>query len=215
MKNQKSIFLENEADSWFDRNKQAIELRNLPHDDLIASSMLEQRHLFSTQKILEIGCANGYRLGFLKDALGADVYGIDPSPKAIEAGRNKGLKLEVGTADNLNYPEDHFDTVILGFCLYLCDRRDLFKIAAEVDRVTRDSAWIIIQDFFSESDYSNDYSHHRGVKSFKSDYRKIFDWHPAYTCISHRVVDHSNFKNFTDDQDEWIALSILRKHQIA
>lgn len=213
MNNQKQTFLDNEANMWFQRNKEALSQRKLPEEDFIASSMLERKDLFAGTRILEIGCANGYRLNFLKHELDADVYGIDPSALAVQDGREKGLKLDIGTADNLNFADAHFDVVILGFCLYLCDRKDLFNIAAEINRVTKDKAWVIIQDFFAESEYANDYSHCNGVKSYKSDYRRLFDWHPAYSCISHKVVDHNNFREITDNKDEWIALSILRKHQ--
>ncbi len=215
MTSQKSIFLHNEANQWFERNKAALKERCMPEDDLIASTMMESSDLYKNSTILEIGCADGFRLSFLEHALAAEVYGIDPSSSAIDSGKKNGLNLQVGTADNLEFADNTFDIVILGFCLYLCDRSDLFRIAAEIDRVTKDSAWIIIQDFFSESDYANDYSHFEGVKSYKSDYRKMFTWHPAYSPISHKLSDHSNFKNFTDNQDEWIALSIIRKNLAA
>lgn len=212
MKNQKQVFLDQEANQWFERNRSAIQNRNMPDDDFIASTLQTQANLFANSKILEIGCADGFRLKYLKGALNAEVYGIDPSASAVQEGINAGLDLKVGTADKLDFEDGTFDIVILGFCLYLCDRRDLFKIAAEIDRVTQNQAWIVIQDFFSETDYSNDYSHFAGIKSYKSDYRKMFTWNPDYTCVQHKITDHSNFKNYTDKTDEWIALSIIRKN---
>lgn len=43
------------------------------------------------------------------------------------------------------------------------------------------------------------------------DYRKLFDWHPAYTCYNHEISHHST-EQPTDDKDEWVAVSVLRRY---
>ena len=42
------------------------------------------------------------------------------------------------------------------------------------------------------------------------DYRKLFDWHPHYECISH-TVDTASKSLTIDDASEWRATSIIRK----
>ena len=42
------------------------------------------------------------------------------------------------------------------------------------------------------------------------DYRTLFDWHPAYSTYYHRVHHHVD-RAYTDDPDEWVAVSVLRK----
>jgi hypothetical protein len=44
------------------------------------------------------------------------------------------------------------------------------------------------------------------------DYRTLFNWHPDFECMTHKIRHHSD-GGYTDDQDEWIAVSTLRKHQ--
>ena len=109
------------------------------------------------------------------------------------------------------FGSDSFDIVIFGFCLYLCDREDLFRIAQEADRVLKKKSWLIINDFFSQTPTSSNYRHKAGLYSFKMDYRKLFDWHPAYTCFTHQL-DHHNQSGFTDDTKEWVSTSVLRKY---
>ena len=54
------------------------------------------------------------------------------------------------------------------------------------------------------------YHHLTGLYSFKMDYRTLFDWHPHYTCFYHQVSHHGS-NELTDDPDEWVATSVLRK----
>ena len=67
-----------------------------------------------------------------------ECYGIEPSFKAVETACTSGVNAVQGTADRLPYRDGLFDVVVFGFCLYLCDREDLFRIASEADRVLND-----------------------------------------------------------------------------
>lgn len=163
-------------------------------------------------KILEVGCGDGTRLAWLKNNLNADCYGVEPSTKAVAAACAKGLNVSQGTADILPFDDQSFDIVIFGFCLYLCDREDLFRVACAADRVLRAPGWLMILDFFSPVPQAKIYHHRSGVLSYKMDYRTLFNWHPDYECMTHKVRHHSEV-GYTDDQDEWIAISTLRKHQ--
>ena len=58
----------------------------------------------------------------------ADCYGIEPSAQAVAAACAKGINVMQGTADVLPFDNQSFDIVIFGFCLYLCDREDLFEL---------------------------------------------------------------------------------------
>ena len=65
--------------------------------------------------------------------------------------------------------------------------------------------------FFQSSATRQNLPHRPGVQSYKMDYRTLFNWHPDYACMTHKVRHHSE-GGYTDDQDEWMAVSILRKH---
>ena len=161
-------------------------------------------------QILEIGCGGGTRLNWLKNNLNADCYGVEPSAKAVAAACAKGIRAKQGTADALPFDTGSFDIVIFGFCLYLCDREDLFRIASEADRVLRTPGWLTILNFFSPIPRVKNYHHRTGVQSYKMDYRTLFDWHPDYECMVHKVSHHGESRH-TDDRDEWVSVSVLRK----
>lgn len=213
---QKKIFLSEEGDAWFDRNSQATESRKFGIEEPVIKAVSKVLPSIQNEhpRVLEIGCGDGGRLSWLASNLGFESYGLDPSAKAVAKAKQAGVLAQQGTADSLPYDSGIFDVVIFGFCLYLCDREDLFRIAQEADRVLKSEAWIIIQDFFSEHPLRRDYHHKSGLYSYKMDYRRLFDWHPSYTCFSYDLTHHGKH-GFTDDAQEWVAIGILRKKLLA
>jgi ubiquinone/menaquinone biosynthesis C-methylase UbiE len=211
---QKEIFLESEGDAWFARNQLSVASRKLPDDDAVLREVLDvlSQNAGSKVRVLEVGCGDGTRLAWLQNNLNADCHGIDPSAQAVAAVRSKGIDAQVGTADTLPFENQSFDIVIFGFCLYLCDREDLFRIASEADRVLRSPGWLMIMDFYSPTPRARTYCHRLGVQSYKMDYCTLFSWHPDYECMTHKIRHHSE-ANYTDAPDEWVAVSVLRKYQ--
>ncbi len=132
---QKDIFLKFEGDKWLQRNRKTIEARKLPDDDPVLMEILYLKRFaniqWGTLSLLEIGCSYGYRLKWIQENLGWVCKGIEPSKEAVLMANNMGLDVIQGTADRLPYPDFTFDILIFGFCLYLCDREDLFRIAYE------------------------------------------------------------------------------------
>lgn len=213
LKKQKDIFLEGEADAWFERNQAAIERCQL---DATSDPVIRavDRCLSPVRapgmRLLEIGCGGGKRLQAIKNTLGISCHGLEPSPRAVAIARSRGVDAQVGTAERLPFGDRQFDFVVFGFCLYLCDREDLFRIAEEADRVLKRDSWLIIHDFYSPTPRSRNYHHRQGVYSYKMDYRNLFCWHPAYECYSHELLHHST-REYTDDAEEWVGLSVIRK----
>lgn len=165
-----------------------------------------------TSRFLEIGCSNGYRLDWYSEH-GLETYGIEPSEQAVAEGISLGRKVVQGSADHLPFEDKYFDIVVLGFCLYLCDREYLFRIGYEVDRVSKDKSFIVILDFYNKNEKENVYHHKEGVRSYKMDYTKIFTWNPFYTMFSHEVRNfHLIGSPFTDEENDFVSLSILRKN---
>ncbi len=208
---QKKIFLKSEADQWFDRNKELYDSQEEKDDRII--QILKSIELLP-QKVLEIGCSNGNRLALIRTVFQAECWGIDPSSKAISEGKKRfpEIALQVGTADILSFQDATFDTIIFGFCLYLCDRKDLFKIAYEADRCLKNEGTLIIQDFLPTFPYKNKYSHLSGLYSYKMDYSKMFSWNPVYSEVANIVYSHSGFKD-RDIPNEKIATIVLRKNR--
>lgn len=210
MLNQKSIFLNSEGDRWHERNMVDANLDRLKRDPVM-HCLRELR--VSDCSVLEVGCGNGWRLNQICTELKCEVFGIEPSEKAVEEGKSKGIEIIQSTADNIVY-DNRFDIIILGYCMYLCDRRDLFKIAYEVDRCLADGGMIVIYDFYSQLPYFNDYSHSEGVKSFKFDYKKMFVWNPEYHMVYERIYNHSELDNQkTLRPDDCVSVSALKRSE--
>jgi hypothetical protein len=157
--------------------------------------------------LLEVGCSNGYKIEWF-EALGFVSYSIDPSKLAIKDGVNLGRKLSVSTADNLPYENECFDIVVLKFCLFLCDRNDLFRNVYEVDRVLKKNSNIISHDFFNKGHKINDYHHKNGAKSYKIDNSIIFSLHPYFDVFYHDVsVCHEIGRPFTEEEDKFVSVT--------
>jgi ubiquinone/menaquinone biosynthesis C-methylase UbiE len=204
---QRELFLREEGDAWFARNKHASE-------DRIAEYYLRALADMPTKpgRILEIGCGEGRKLERLQQEFCHEAYGIEPSSAAVKAGNTRcaALRLQAGTADALPFASGFFDVVIFGFCLYLCDRELLFTIASETDRVLKAPGRLIILDFYPPFPYRNTYAHKEGIFSYKMDHATMFLWNPAYTLISHSALSHAA-DAFHDDPDERLAVSVLTK----
>lgn len=208
---QKNIFLESEGNAWFERNAKQLASRKLTGSDPLLVEILNLPTLAKGTKILEIGCGEGGRLSWLKENCGFDCYGVEPSAQAVEVAKARGIAAHQGTADHLPFDDNAFDVLTFGFCLYLCDREDLFRIACEADRVLKNPGWLLIQDFYSPVPTKREYHHRSGLFTHKMDYRALFTWNPSYINFVHKVRHHSG-DSYTDDPKEWVATSVLRKN---
>lgn len=213
MTKQKKVFLVSEGNAYFERNRKYIENKEYGLEDPIIRALSKCLNKQSTtkKKLLEIGCGEAKRLSWISKNFKIQCFGVEPSKKAVALANINNVKAIQGTADSLDFKDNKFDFVVFGFCLYLCDRSDLFKIAKEADRVLKDNGYLIIRDFFSNNNTKNKYHHASGLFTYKMDYRKLFDWHPNYNCFYHEVSNHK-LGGFTENKSDWVATSIIKKN---
>ena len=114
---QDDYFLKGEGDAYFNRKLRMSNVQK--EDDLIFSSIARMK--IKPKSVLEIGCANGFRLNWLYQDFKCDAIGIEPSKQAVDDGNEKfpNVKLQVGTFDILESIKSSFDTIILGF-FFIC-----------------------------------------------------------------------------------------------
>jgi SAM-dependent methyltransferase len=209
---QKDSFLSSEGDAWVARNESALASRDWSRDP-VCLKLAALTPGITHPRVLEIGCGDGSRLEYLaRRNPGFQVVGVDPSAKGVARAVERGVEALQATADRLPFADGSFDVVIFGFCLYLCDDTDLFRIAAEADRVAAAASWLLILDFNARAPVYKPYHHKPGIRSRKMDYESMFLWHPAYTLASLEKFHHGT-QQWTDDPDEWVSLACLRKSQ--
>lgn len=189
------------GDAYFIRREDVLDWfnKNWKRDPVI-SALLKLE--LAPRSVLEIGCSNGWRLGRIREAFGCRCCGIDPSEIAISKATRPDIELRVGTASYLG--KDTHDIVIFGFCLYLCRKEGLFKIASEADRVLENGGYLVLYDFHPETAYSN-VCPDESWSNYKMQYVNMFSWHPHY-----RIVYRNVFRN-PEDITENLSVYILKK----
>lgn len=181
--NQSHVVMDHEADAWWQRNKDKLP----PSDDPVLEII--RKNQFPFNNILEIGCANGWRLAELQEKYKCRATGCDLSYAALSDGRKQfpQINLYYSNADHLQYTgRDECDLVIMGFFLYLADRADLFQIVAESDRVLKDGGHLIILDFYSFDPKTVTYHHDPRLRCFKMAYWQLWAANPAYRLLDKR-----------------------------
>ena len=205
---QKNVFLDGAGDEWLRRNPSSNDNPLDQFDDIII------RTVGNAESIVEVGCADGRRLSRLFEHLGkpSRIAGVDPSHEAITAARNRfsNFNFHVGTADNLPLT-DRYNVVILGFCLYLCDRDLLPTIVAEADRLLEDNGTLVIIDFDPTGPRQRNFKHHDGVWSYKMDYSQLFLSFPQYVLANKASMSHRSAQ-FEVEENERVAVWILKKN---
>ena len=205
---QKDIFSTLEGDAWFERNKHGYDNRSINEDPIFIA--LKNANI-TPKRILEIGCSNGWRLEQLAQTFKAEAFGVDPSIVAINHGRKRhyNVALYTGTADDLPLIEP-VDLIIFGFCLYLCDPLDLFRIAEKCNAALSDKGIIAIMDFRPPNGhYRNEYIHRDNIYSYKMNYGEMFCWHPSYYRIYEHIQNHAGIQS--THPDELISVQLIRK----
>ena len=216
IKNQSTVFLDEEGDNWFKRNYSCLRERNFFYETEVIKRVLSE-YITNIDRVLEIGCSSGFKLLDLCSFFNAKGCGIDPSIMAINHGNdyieqfsNIDIKLEVGTALNLTYKNSSFDLVYFGFCLYLLDRQEIFQAVAEADRVLKAGGFLVIVDFDPSQQCKVPYSHKEGIFSYKTSYANFFLSNGHYYLVAKESMSH-NANYFTTDSNERVSICILYK----
>lgn len=208
---QKQVFLDTEGDRYFQRNEEKLRQMHAaalqdPSSDPVVKALASIR----PASVLMVGAGNGWRLDVAHRLWGAQGFGIEPSLVAIEDGKQRfpHLNLAVGTAARL--PDVRVRCVVYSGCLCLCDRNDLFVIAAEADRVLEDGGHLVIFDFYPPVPYRNPYTHHPGMFVHKMDHPAMWLWHPSYVLWSQEMLSQPGVLDPVDSNQR-MATTVLRK----
>jgi ubiquinone/menaquinone biosynthesis C-methylase UbiE len=95
-------------------------LRPRPEDELREYGGLA---LVRRKRVIDVGCGDG-RMALGCAPYASEVVGVDPDPEAIRLARKKARELgatnvrfEIGVAQELPFPDEHFDVLMLSWTL--------------------------------------------------------------------------------------------------
>lgn len=201
---QKALFQSHFGNFWWKINQETLAALAKENNDGILMLM---DTLPPPKCVLEIGCANGWRLELIREKYKCETYGIDPSFHASQAGGGGMKNLYVATADSLPFPGRFFDAVIYGYCLAYVDPSLYFTVMAEGDRVLADGGHLYIYDSVSPRPIKRRYSHVRykdgrnlDLWAYQMDFAKLWLAHPFYR----QVID-------CIDPDKLEGVTVLQK----
>lgn len=213
---QKEIFLNGEADNYLNRNKDYYQKEN-NFEEVSDLYKIYGKYIDSSMRVLEIGCCNGINLNYYKQTIGCECHGIDLSEKAIEMGlkQYQGINLSVGSADDLEFPDEYFDVVIFGACLCWVDRALLAKVVSETDRVLKDGGFLGISDFDVKIPRKRRYKHCEDVYTYKCDYVNIFTAFPHYTLVEklNKKFEDSRYPFIIDTSERFSTNILFKNHE--
>ena len=187
-KTQKELFLEGEANRWFQKNIDYDKENRGKYNKFLITSI--NKLPLKPKRVLEVGCSAGWWLNAINQYCKSDCYGIDPSHEAIEFGKRKfpNITLFPGTANQIPFKDKSFDLVMFNYTLCYCDTEDLLKIAHETDRVLNSVGAVVIMDFYSDA---LECKQEGKINRFSMDFSKMFSWHPAYSVTySECITDY-------------------------
>jgi ubiquinone/menaquinone biosynthesis C-methylase UbiE len=141
-------------------------------------------------KILDVGCGYGRTLNELNNQGFRNLTGIDYAQNMINRGLRKYpyLNLEKNNGENLSYPNDEFDAVILiGVLTSNIEDDKQEKLISEIDRLLKDQGILYLADFLINTDERNI----RRYSKYKNKYGiyGVFEL-PEGAVLRHHTISH-------------------------
>ncbi len=211
--NQEQIFVSSEADKYFLRNKNVLDSFT-KEQDTIYQLIKKFNRKDEITSVLELGCASGYRLNFLKDLLPncKKFVGADASSLAIQHGKEKyGLELYQDSFVSFQYPEQ-FNLVIVNFVLHWIDRDLLYQCIANIDSFLKSqNSFLVLGDFFPFYPHKRKYHHvEKELYTYKCNYKEVFLCSNMYQILDEVITTHD--KNEKVNNLSRVSVSLLEKN---
>jgi 2-polyprenyl-3-methyl-5-hydroxy-6-metoxy-1,4-benzoquinol methylase len=113
------------------------------------------RHLPPGAKILDVGCGDGFHLNLLRKSGKKtwDLEGVDIDKNAVAAASLAGLKVHLGTIENVDLPEENYDLVFLVMTIEHVERPDETLYAIK-KLLKKNGRLVIVTDNTSSIDFS-------------------------------------------------------------
>jgi ubiquinone/menaquinone biosynthesis C-methylase UbiE len=130
-------------------------------------ALIDQANLQPGQHVLEVGCGTGAVTTVIKRLHpDAEVFGLDPDPKALARARRKAadagvpIQYDQGFGGALPYPEASFDRVVSVFMFHHLPADEKQKVLREVRRVLMPGGEFHMLDFEGSEDAGHSFLTH-------------------------------------------------------
>ena len=123
----------------------------------VAKAMIDHYGIKPGDKVLDIGCGKGFLLYEISLLVpGVEICGIDISDYAIKNAKGEiKSRLQVGNANNLPFPDNHFDLVYSITTLHNLHNYDLDKALREMERVGKRNKYLCVESYRDEAEKAN------------------------------------------------------------
>jgi SAM-dependent methyltransferase len=231
MINQDEVYLDSEANNFFNRNK--YDFDKLPDwKKQLVDYFLNYLDEKEISNILEIGCNIGDLLNYSVKTLNAKKgYGIDPSSDALKEGKkrfpqNCQLIRGIAAQDEIfeNIPECNL--VIVNDVFSWISRASILRSIANIDEHVSDNGYIIIRDYVPNRFIRNQNRHVENHEVFChkiiGSHAEIFMQIGNYQVLSSRIFVGSNLNPTTTrsatfspeyslSENRWIDILLQKK----
>lgn len=217
-KKQENIFIDQEADAWFERNSTKV-TKPVSINDMVIEGILSI-NLPKSGSFIDLGGGVGAvsaRITKLYPKWSGTV--LEPSKKAIKHGSKifPWINFISGSiSKKKDMPKKVYDMAIISMVFTWIDRNLLTQAVANIDNLVRPGGYIIIKDFYTPNPKVNNYHHAEGVLTYKQDYPLLFTSTNLYTellKVKKKIKTHTSFDE-TDIYDQWMMTSILQKDML-
>ena len=118
----------------------------------VVPDLIAHFNLTSKSRVLDVGCAKGFFLHDLQDALpGIEIHGVDISEYAIQNSiETVRPNLKVGDARKLEFEDKSFDLVMSINTIHNLNREDCAKALKEIQRVSGGKSFVTVDAYRNE-----------------------------------------------------------------
>lgn len=123
----------------------------------VAEAIVKHYGLDASSRVLDVGCGKGFLLHEIRTLVpGITVAGIDVSEYALAHAKEEVKPfLRLGRAQAIDEPDASFDLVISMMTLHNLYVFDLAKALAEITRVSKKSAYVVVESYRDEVEKAN------------------------------------------------------------
>lgn len=152
----------------------------------------------SGKTVLDVGCGTGLALSLFRSALiNLSFRGCEPTDAAADFWKKRGLLVDIGSAENLPYRDEEFDTVI---CSHVLEHLPDEQVAlSELMRVARTRLIVVVpQGNVDEKNFGSPHLRYYNRVSFRDAISKQL---PGNARMSLYLVPHPHMDNLVAEID--------------